>query len=140
MFKGEFEYTLDEKGRVVLPPRFRQPIGERFTLTRGFDGCVAVYPSAEWALVEQKLRAEPLANRQFVRYLLGSATEAELDRQGRFLVPPTLREYASIHRDVVIVGVINKLEVWSKARWTEYLAQAMADEGALIERMKELNL
>lgn len=140
MFKGEFEYTLDDKGRVVLPPRFRQAIGERFTLTRGFDGCIAIYPAAEWAVVEQKLRAEPLANRQFVRYLLGSASEAELDRQGRFLVPQSLREYASMQRDVVIVGVINKLEVWSKERWADYLAQAVTDEADLIDRMKELNL
>ncbi|MDR5683037.1 MAG: division/cell wall cluster transcriptional repressor MraZ [Armatimonadota bacterium] len=140
MLKGEFEYTLDDKGRVVIPPRFRRQIGDRFVVTRGFDGCVVLYPESEWAGVEDKLRGEPLANRQFVRYLLGSAVEVETDRQGRFVLPPPLREHAGIQRDVVVVGLINKLEIWSRERWQQYLKQTVQDESRLIEGMKELNL
>ncbi len=140
MFRGEYEYTLDDKGRLVLPRRFRGALGERFVATRGFDGCVVLYPESEWAQVEDKLRSEPLANRRFVRYLLGSAVECELDRQGRFLLPPPLREHAGIDREVVVVGLINKVEVWSKDRWQQYLQSTAQDEASLLEGLKGLNL
>lgn len=140
MLKGEFEYTLDDKGRVVIPPRFRRRVGDRFVVTRGFDGCVVLYPESEWVTVEEKLRSEPLANRQFVRYLLGSAVEVEADKQGRFVLPPPLREHAAIQREVVVVGLINKLEIWSRERWQQYLKQTVQDEARLIDGMKELNL
>jgi MraZ protein len=140
MLKGEFEYTLDDKGRVVIPPRFRRRVGDRFVVTRGFDGCVMLYPESEWATVEEKLKSEPLANRQFVRYLQGSAVEVEADRQGRFVLPPPLREHAAIQREVVVVGLINKLEIWSRERWHQYLEQTVQDEARLIEGVKELNL
>lgn len=140
MFKGEYEYTLDEKGRLVVPPRFRGALGERFVATRGFDGCVVLYPESEWAQVEAKLRSEPLENRRFVRYLLGSAVECELDRQGRFVLPPRLREYAGIGREAVVVGLINKVEVWSKDRWQQYLQSTVQDESSWLEGLKGLNL
>ncbi len=140
MFKGEYEYTLDEKGRLVVPARFRGALGERFVATRGFDGCVVLYPESEWAQVESKLRQEPLANRRFVRYLLGSAVECELDRQGRFVLPQPLREHAGIAREAVVVGLINKVEVWSKERWQQYLQATVQDEASLLEGLKELNL
>ncbi len=140
MFRGEYEYTLDDKGRLVLPRRFRGALGERFVATRGFDGCVVLYPESEWTQVEDKLRSEPLANRRFVRYLLGSAVECELDRQGRFLLPPPLREHAGIDREVVVVGLINKVEVWSKDRWQQYLQSTAQDEASLLEGLKGLNL
>jgi MraZ protein len=140
MFKGEYEYTLDEKGRLVVPPRFRGALGERFVATRGFDGCVVLYPESEWAQVEAKLRSEPLANRRFVRYLLGSAVECELDRQGRFVLPPPLREHAGIGREAVVVGLINKVEVWSKDRWQQYLQSTVQDEASWLEGLKGLNL
>jgi MraZ protein len=140
MFKGEYEYTLDDKGRLVVPPRFRGALGERFVATRGFDGCVVLYPESEWAQVEAKLRSEPVANRRFVRYLLGSAVECELDRQGRFVLPPPLREHAGIGREAVVVGLINKVEVWSKDRWQQYLQSTVQDEASLLEGLKGLNL
>jgi MraZ protein len=140
MLKGEFEYTLDDKGRVVIPPRFRRRVGDRFVVTRGFDGCVMLYPESEWATVEEKLRSEPLGKLQFVRYLVGSAVEVEADRQGRFVLPPPLREHAAIQREVVVVGLINKLEIWSRERWHQYLKETVQDEARLIDGMKELNL
>lgn len=140
MFKGEFHYVLDEKGRLVIPPRFRRALGDRFVVTRGFDGCVVVYPEEQWRVVEEKLQAQPIANRQFVRYLLGSAVDVELDRQGRFVLPASLREHAGIQREVVVVGLIHKLEIWSKERWQQHLAQTEQDEAKLLEAMRELVL
>lgn len=140
MLKGEYEYTLDDRGRLVMPPRFRAPMGERFVATRGFDGCVVLYPLLEWQRVEAKLAAEPLENRRLVRYLLGCAVECELDRQGRFLLPQPLREHAGIHRDAVVVGLVNKVEVWSKERWHAYLQSTAEDEAALLEGLRGLNL
>ncbi|MDR5675506.1 MAG: division/cell wall cluster transcriptional repressor MraZ [Armatimonadota bacterium] len=140
MLKGEYEYTLDDRGRLVMPPRFRAPMGERFVATRGFDGCVVLYPLLEWQRVEAKLAAEPLENRRLVRYLLGSAVECELDRQGRFLLPQPLREHAGIHRDAVVVGLVNKVEVWSKERWHAYLQSTAEDEAALLEGLRGLSL
>ncbi len=140
MLKGEYEYTLDDRGRLVMPPRFRGPMGERFVATRGFDGCVVLYPLLEWQRVEAKLAAEPLENRRLVRYLLGSAVECELDRQGRFLLPQPLRDHAGINRDAVVVGLVNKVEVWSKERWHAYLQSTAEDEVALLEGLRGLNL
>lgn len=140
MLKGEYEYTLDDRGRLVMPPRFRGPMGERFVATRGFDGCVVLYPLLEWQRVEAKLAAEPLENRRLVRYLLGSAVECELDRQGRFLLPQPLRDHAAIQRDAVVVGLVNKVEVWSKERWHAYLQSTAEDEAALLEGLRGLNL
>ncbi len=140
MLKGEYEYTLDDRGRLVMPPRFRGPMGERFVATRGFDGCVVLYPLPEWQRVEAKLSAEPLEHRRLVRYLLGSAVECELDRQGRFLLPPLLRQHAGIQRDAVVVGLVNKVEVWSKERWQAYLDSTAQDEAALLEGLRGLNL
>ncbi len=140
MFKGEFHYVLDQKGRIVIPPRFRHALGDRFVVTLGFDGCVAVYPEARWRVVEEKLRAQPLAKRRFVRYLLGSAVEVELDRQGRFVLPQPLRDYAGIQREVVVIGLIDKLEIWSKERWQQYRAETEQDEAGMLEAMQDLVL
>lgn len=140
MLKGEYEYTLDDRGRLVMPPKFRGPMGERFIATRGLDGCVLLYPLLEWQRVEARLGAEPLEKRRLVRYLLGSAVECELDRQGRFLLPQPLREHAGISRDAVLVGLVNKVEVWSKERWRAYLQSTAEDESALLEDLRGLNL
>jgi MraZ protein len=140
MLKGEFEYTLDDKGRVVIPPRFRRQVGDRFVVARGFDGCVVLYPESEWKTVGDKLKSEPLGKLRFVRYLVGSAVEAEADRQGRFVLPQPLRDHAAIQREVVVVGLINKLEIWSRERWHQYLKETVEDEARLIDSMKELNL
>jgi MraZ protein len=140
MLKGEYEYTLDDRGRLVMPPKFRGPMGERFVATRGLDGCVLLYPLLEWQRVEARLGAEPLEKRRIQRYLLGSAVECELDRQGRFLLPQPLREHAGIVRDAVLVGLVNKVEVWSKERWRAYLQSTAEDESALLEDLRGLNL
>ncbi|MGH2452401.1 MAG: division/cell wall cluster transcriptional repressor MraZ [bacterium] len=127
MFRGEYHYTLDDKGRVVLPPRFRKELGEAVIVTRGMDECVWVYPLQGWEAVETKLRSLPVSRRGFQRFLLAPAQEVELDRQGRITLPEALREYAAIGRDVVVVGLMQRLEIWSEARWKQAMAKAQRE-------------
>ena len=122
MFMGEYNHTIDAKGRLIIPSKFRDELGDTFVLTKGLDGCLSIYPQGEWAEFEKKLRSLPLTSknaRTFTRFFVAGATACELDRQGRILVPATLREYAGLTKDVVLTGNLNRIEVWSKEKWTE---------------------
>ena len=122
MFMGEYNHTIDAKGRLIIPSKFRELLGEEFVLTKGLDGCLSVYPMDEWNAFEEKLRALPLTNknaRTFTRFFVAGATNCELDKQGRILVPQTLREFAGLEKDVVLTGNLNRIEVWSKEKWSE---------------------
>ena len=122
MFMGEYNNTIDAKGRLIIPSRFRELLGEEFVLTRGLDGCLSIYPMDEWAAFEEKLRALPLTNkdaRTFSRFFVAGATTCQLDKQGRILVPQTLRQFAGLEKDVVLTGNLNRIEVWSKETWSE---------------------
>ena len=117
MFMGEYNHTIDAKGRLIIPSRFRELLGEEFVLTRGLDGCLSIYPMDEWVAFEEKLRALPLTNkdaRTFSRFFVAGATTCQLDKQGRILVPQTLRQFAGLDKDVVLTGNLNRIEVWSK--------------------------
>ena len=141
MFMDEYNHTIDAKGRLIIPAKFREPLGEEFVLTRGLDGCLYIYPMDEWNAFEEKLRALPLTNknaRTFTRFFVAGATNCELDKQGRILLPPVLREYANLTKDVVLVGVLSRVEIWDKDRWQENtydedemdeIAEHMADLG-----------
>lgn len=128
-FRGEYHYTLDDKGRVVLPPKFRQELGEAVIVTRGVDEYVSVYPRPEWEAVEEKLRRLPPSRRGFVRFLLAGAQEVEVDRQGRIGLPEVLREHAGIEigKEVVVVGLIQRLEIWSEERWKKAVTKAQRE-------------
>ena len=132
VFIGEYEYSLDTKGRVVMPPKFREDIGEKFILTKGLDGCLFAYSQAEWTNFEEKLKTLPLTNknaRDFVRFFLSGAIECEFDpKQGRFLIPGNLRNYAKLEKDVVFLGVGTRIEIWDKAIWEKDAAEISADE------------
>ena len=107
MFMGEYNHTIDAKGRLIIPSRFRELLGEEFVLTRGLDGCLSIYPMDEWVAFEEKLRALPLTNkdaRTFSRFFVAGATTCQLDKQGRILVPQTLRQFAGLDKDVVLTG------------------------------------
>lgn len=122
MFMGEYNHTIDAKGRLIIPAKFRELLGTEFVLTRGLDGCLFIYPVDEWKGFEQKLRALPLTNknaRTFSRFFVAGAAMCELDRQGRVLVPQTLREFAGLEKDVVLTGNLDRIEVWSKDKWSE---------------------
>lgn len=140
MLKGEHQYALDDKGRVVIPPRFRRVLGDQVVLTRGIDPCVTVYSPTEWVKVEEALRRLPTRQRDVVRYLLAGAVDVDLDRQGRITLPQHLRQHAGIERDVVVVGLISRLEIWSLATWQAYLGKAQQSAPQIAEQIEELSI
>ena len=141
MFMGEYSHTIDVKGRLIIPSKFREVLGDAFVLTKGLDGCLSIYPMEEWKAFEKKLEALPLANknaRKFARFFVAGATLCEVDRQGRILVPQTLREFAGLEKDVVLTGVLNRIEVWSKVKWEEN--NNYDDMDAIAESMQEIGI
>lgn len=141
MFMGEYNHTIDAKGRLIIPTKFRELLGTEFVLTRGLDGCLFIYPVDEWKAFEQKLRALPLTNknaRTFSRFFVAGAAMCELDRQGRVLVPQTLREFAGLEKDVVLTGNLDRIEVWSKEKWSENCDYDDMDE--IAENMQDMGI
>ncbi len=122
MFMGEYYHNVDTKGRLIVPVKFREILGEEFIVTKGLDGCLFVFAQSDWEVFEEKLRAMPLASktsRQFVRFFVSGACECELDKQGRILIPQNLRQFAGLEKDVVLAGAINRVEIWDKEKWME---------------------
>ena len=143
VFIGEYQHVLDSKGRVIMPSKFREGLGERFVVTKGLDHCLFVYPQNEWQEFERKLRTLPLTSkdaRAFTRFFFAGATECELDKQGRILIPANLREYAELVKELVIIGVASRVEIWSKERWDEYNDDANLDHQSIVEKMAELGI
>ena len=141
MFMGEYNHTIDTKGRLIIPAKFREQLGNEFVVTKGLDGCLFVFPMNEWELFEQKLRTLPLTQksaRKFTRFFVAGATECELDKQGRILLPQTLREFAQLEKDVVLSGNLNRVEIWSKANWMDNNAYDDMDD--IAEQMTDLGL
>lgn len=140
---GEYQHSIDNKGRVSIPVRFREELGDTFVATKGLDHSLFVYPMEEWQRLAQKLRSLPFTRadaRAFARFFFSGATELEPDKQGRVLLPQLLREHAKITKDVVIIGVSNRVEIWSKEVWEEYSVQASADYEGIAEKMVDLDL
>ena len=120
MFMSEYNHTIDTKGRLIIPAKFREVLGEEFVVSKGMDGCLFVYANDDWNAFEQKLTSLPLINkeaRQFARFFLAGAAQVEVDKQGRILLPAHLREFAGLDKDVVLVGVGSRVEIWSKEKW-----------------------
>jgi len=140
---GEYQHSLDSKGRLTIPVKLRDELGERFIVTRGLDRCLFVYPLSEWSNLEQKLKELPLSKgeaRAFVRFFFAGATECELDKQGRVLVPPYLRIYAGIEREAVVLGVSNRVEIWNQATWDDYSGQVSENFAELAEKMVDFGV
>ena len=141
MFMGEYNHTVDPKGRLIVPAKFREQLGDEFVVTKGLDGCLFVYTSEEWHNIEEKFRNISMTSkdaRKFSRFFFAGAASCELDKQGRILLPPVLREYSNLTKDVVLVGVLSRVEIWDKDRWQENtydedemdeIAEHMADLG-----------
>ena len=139
MFLGEYQHSIDEKGRLIMPARFREQLGEKFIITRGLDGCLFVYPMEEWQKLATEVQNLPLAKRDartFTRILFSGATEAECDRQGRVSLPASLREYANIQKDVVTIGVSDRIEIWSDQLWQEINSTAGERFEELAEKLE----
>lgn len=143
MFMGEYQHTIDPKGRLIVPAKFREGLGEQFIATRGLDKCLFVYPLEEWKILEQKLKNLPVTQaeaRSFVRFFFSGATECELDKQGRILIPANLREYGQLDKDVVFVGIASRVEIWAKERWDDYSATANENFDETAQRLVDLGL
>lgn len=143
MFMGEYQHSIDDKGRLIIPAKFRDALGSSFVVTRGLDNCLFVYPQKEWSAMEQKLKALPLMKadaRAFTRFFLAGATECELDKQGRVNIPGNLREHAGLDKDCVVIGVSNRVEIWSKENWETYSQMSEQSFNEIAEKLVDFNL
>lgn len=140
MFMGEYNHTIDAKGRIIIPSKFRESLGDEFVVTQGLDGCLFVYPNDEWQNFITELKKLPgnKEARQLQRYFLAGAASCEVDKQGRILIPGNLREQAALEKDIVLVGVLSKIEIWSKERWESN--NTYGDMDQIAEHMAELGL
>ena len=124
MLSGEYRHSIDEKKRLIIPSKIRSEMGDRIVITRGLDGCLFGYNEKNWENIMEKLNTLPFTKRDarnFTRFLTSGATLLEFDKQGRINIPNYLNEYANLLKDVVIVGVINRIEIWSKDKWEEFM-------------------
>ena len=122
MFMGEYNHTIDAKGRLIIPSKFREALGDEFVVTKGMDGCLFVFDNSEWQNFAEKLRELPMMDkevRQFTRFFLAGAASVEVDKQGRILLPSVLREFADITKDAVLVGVGSRVEIWNRDAWED---------------------
>ena len=143
MLIGEYEHTLDVKGRLIMPAKLREDIGDKFIITKGLDGCLVGFSLNEWTHCEEKLKALPRTDgnaRDVVRFFLAGAVSIEIDKQGRFLVASNLREYASMEKEVVIIGVGTRIEFWSKDKWIKYNSSENISADNLAENMTILGI
>lgn len=143
MFMGEYQHSLDEKGRLIIPAKLREALGDQFVVTKGLDTCLFVYPKEEWANVESKLRALPMTNanaRAFARFMFSGATEVEVDKQGRINLPQNLRDHGKLDRDVLIIGVNTRVEIWSVEEWKKYQDQAGQSYEEIAEKIVDLGI
>lgn len=141
MLVGEFQHNIDAKGRMIMPAKFRDELGEKFVITKGLDKCLFVFSQEEWEKLDQKLSEQSLSKgRKIQRFFYGGMTECELDKQGRVLVPQTLREYAELFKDAVVVGLAKRAEIWNKDEWEKQNAEFVEDSDDVALQMEELGI
>lgn len=143
MLLGEYEHTLDPKGRLAMPAKLRESLGSKFIITKGLDGCLFIYDMQQWQLLEDKLSSLPMSRktaRDFTRFLFGGACEGECDKQGRVLIPANLRSHAGLEKNVVIIGVGTRAEIWDAAKWNEYNEESSEDVNDLAEQLADLGI
>lgn len=138
MLLGEYKHSIDSKGRIIIPAKFREQLGESFIVTRGLDGCLFGYPFVEWEELEEKLQGLPMAKRdarKFTRFFYSAATECKIDKQGRVNLPQTLIDFAELNKSCYLIGVSNRIEIWSKEKWLEFTQEAEASYEDIAEDM-----
>jgi MraZ protein len=150
LFKGRYSHTLDSKGRLSIPSKFREVLSEHqedVLILTNFDSCILGFTREEWQLLEEKIRGQSMFStmlrkdmRAFVRYFFSGASECPLDRQGRILIPPTLREFAGLEKEVVLTGVANKIEIWSKERWGAFLSDSQENFEEIAAKLADLEM
>ncbi len=140
-FRGEYSHSIDAKGRLIIPAKFRELLGDSFVVTRGFDGCLFVFAQEGWDEFEAKLRALPMDKpevRTLTRFFIAGAVDCETDKQGRILLPANLIAHAKIEKDAVVAGVGNRVEIWSKSEWES--ASSFDDINGIAAKMSEYGL
>lgn len=143
MFLGEYQHSLDSKGRITIPAKFREQLGEKFVVTKGLENCIFLYPLQEWQTIEEKLKTLPLTRadvRSFARFFFSGASEMEIDKQGRTVLPGSLREYASIDKDVIVIGVGARAEIWAVENWEKYIESAEASYEDIAASLVDLGI
>ena len=143
MFIGVNNHTVDIKGRLIVPHKFREELGFEFVVTRGMDKCLVAYPKSEWEKFAKKVNKLPILSdsaRGFVRFFFSEAAYCETDRQGRIMIPQNLREYAGIDKDIVIAGAISKIEIWNKNDWEETTSNESIDKDEIMGMMQEFGI
>ena len=139
---GEYNHTIDSKGRLIIPSKLRDLLGEKFILTRGLDNCLFVYPKNEWENVINKYRSLPNTKdaRNFMRFFLSGATEIEVDKQGRINISNPLINYANLKKDCVIIGVNERLEIWDKESWDNFILDNEDNISEIADKLFEVNI
>lgn len=143
MFMGEYQHNIDIKGRMIVPAKFREGLGNSFVLTRGLDQCLFAYPMDEWKILEEKLKKLPLTKkdaRSFTRFFFSGAVECEIDKQGRVNIPQTLRAYSKLEKECIVIGVSSRVEVWSKEIWESYYQQSEESFAEIAENLMDFDL
>jgi len=143
MFIGEYHHTLDEKGRMAVPIKFRVALAQGAIVTRGLDRSLFLYPKEEWEKLAEKLASLPFGQadtRAFARLMLAGAMEVEIDKSGRVNLPEYLRTYAGLKKDVVVAGLYNRLEIWDEETWKDYAAKTEAEGNQIAERLTNLGV
>ena len=138
MLIGEYIYTIDQKKRLSIPAKFRAELGKKAVLTRGLDNCLVIYPLKEWQNLSQKLESLPAGQvdaRGFIRIMLSGAIDIGLDKLGRVLIPDHLKKYAFLKKNVAIIGLSNKIEIWDEARWQEYKEKREKTVGEMAQQL-----
>ena len=146
MFRGRYEYTIDSKGRISIPSKFREILTEKYDdrlVITNFDHCLVAFPYEEWSVLEQKVNSLSLVKKEaktFLRFFYSSAIDCMIDKQGRLLIPQTLRDYANLQRDVILVGEGKKIEIWAKERWEEVVKKAQEEFDQISDTLASLGL
>lgn len=143
MYIGEYTHSIDDKGRVIMPSKFREELGVKFYVTKGMEGCIFVYDEVEWKRLEEKTKNLKLTSkkaRQFERLFYAPARELEFDKQGRFVIPQNLRDYAKIEKEASIIGVSSRIEIWNKNKYEEYISGSEMDYDSITEDFEDLDI
>jgi MraZ protein len=145
-FRGRFEHTIDSKGRVSIPAKFRELLTERYDerlILTNFDRCLVAYPYDEWRVVEEKVGSLSMVKKEvraFQRFFISGASECPIDKLGRILIPPTLRNYGQLERNVIFNGMLKKFEIWSKDRWQEEIKRSEENFEGMSEALADLGI
>lgn len=143
MFIGEYTHSVDDKGRLAVPAKFRRDLEKGAVVTKGLDNCLVVYPMAEWEVLAGKLANLPISQantRAFSRMMLAGAMDVEVDKQGRIILPDYLRQYAAVTKKVVVAGLYNRLEIWDEEAWQKYRTSTESQSGEIAEQLSDLGV